>query len=172
VPKLERLDWVLPLTAGAGVTLTDSDEANRFLAEDPSALLLGVLYDSQFQTRRAFAIPLRMKERLGHFDIRRLAGEPEAVAKAFTDKPALHRFPNRCAQLTSKFAAVIVEEYGADSASIWTASSSADELAKKLMALPAFGAQKTDWSVGMLGRLGLLRFSDWDGYRVELQRKK
>ncbi len=172
MPKLERLDWVEPLSTGRGVTLSDDDDANLFLAENSTALLLGVLYDSQFQTRRAFSIPYRLRGRLGHFEINRLASEPDAVQAAFTQKPALHRFPNRYAQLTSRFASVIVDDFDADAARVWTESSSADDLGRRLMALPAFGPQKTDWTVGMLGRLGVLRFDGWQDFRYEAAAKK
>lgn len=172
MPKLERLDWVVPLNEGKGVTLSLDDEANHFLAENPNALLLGVLYDSQFQTRLAFAIPWRLKGRLGHFDLERMAHEEEAVQQAFTMKPALHRFPNRCAAFTVQFARFVLEQYEGDPSRMWRESSSAGELATKLLALPAFGAQKTDWTVGMLGQLGLLSFEDWQGYRVPAKSAK
>jgi len=166
MPKLERLDWVSPLSEGRGVTLTDSPDADIFLAEEPNALLLGVMCDSQFQTRRAFAIPYLLKERLGHFDIGRIAVEADEVHRAFTIKPALHRFPNRCAELTTKLALAIVTDFDGDGSRIWLDASSVDELAQRLMTLPAFGPQKTDWTVGMLGRLGLLTYGGWDDYRV------
>jgi uncharacterized HhH-GPD family protein len=172
MPKLERLDWVTPLSEGRGVTLTDNPEADMFLAGDPFALLLGVMCDSQFQTRRAFAIPLHLKNRLGHFDVARIAAEPEAVQTAFTDKPALHRFPNRCALLTVKLAGFMVEQYGGSTDTIWLQATSSDELGRRLMDLPAFGPQKTDWTVGMLGRLGVLTYDGWDGYRVDVKNKK
>ncbi|HEV3310175.1 MAG TPA: Fe-S cluster assembly protein HesB [Chloroflexota bacterium] len=169
MPKLERLEWVLPLSEGKGVTLTDMPEANMFLAEDPNALLLGVMCDSQYQTRRAFAIPYVLRQRLGHFEIARIAGEIDVVHTAFTTKPALHRFPNRCAALTSKLAQALVDAYGGDGRRMWTEAASADELAGRLMALPAFGAGKTDWTVGMLGRLGVLSFGGWEEYRVPIK---
>src|SRR5437763_17006122 len=113
MPKLERLEWVAPLSDGRGVTLTNDPAADQFLADHPNALLLGVLYDSQYQTRRAFAIPYLLKERLGFFDIQRIASEDEAVMmEAFSRKPALHRFPYRSARLTQQLARVIVSDYG------------------------------------------------------------
>jgi uncharacterized HhH-GPD family protein len=166
MPKLERLDWIVPLSEGRGVTLTDSPEADLFLAEQPNALLLGVMCDSQFQTRRAFAIPYLLRQRLGHFDIKRMAEDEVAIHEAFTTKPALHRFPNRCAALTSKLFAAIVLDYGGDGGRIWLEAGSVEELSRRLMALPAFGGQKTNWTVGMLGRLGVLTYEGWDGYRV------
>lgn len=167
MPKLERLEWIAPLTEGRGVTLTDDPAADLFLAEDPNALLLGVLYDSQYQTRRAFAIPLRLKERLGHFDISRLADdEEEVILEAFGRKPALHRFPYRNARLTRQLAGVIVAQYGGDAGRIWRDAADVNDLSARVMALPAFGEEKTNWTVGMLGILGMLPFDGWQGYRV------
>jgi uncharacterized HhH-GPD family protein len=172
MPKLERLDWLAPLSDGRGVTLTDDPEADMFLAADPNALLLGVLYDSQFQTRRAFAIPLLLRQRLGHFDMTRMADEPDMLAEAFTSKPALHRFPNRFAKLTNQVAIVIVRDYGGDSGRIWTEADTVDSLAARLLAIPAFGPAKSDWTIGMLGKMGVISLPGWDGYRVPVKPKK
>lgn len=173
MPKLERLDWIAPLSEGRGVTLSDDPAADLFLAENPAALLLGVLYDSQYATRRAFAIPLRLKERLGYLDIPRLAEEEEDVlVEAFSRKPALHRFPRKFAGLTRQLAAAIVAAHEGDVSRIWTEASDAGDLGSRLLALPSFGVEKTDWTIGMLGRLGLLSFEGWDGYRVTAVRRK
>jgi uncharacterized HhH-GPD family protein len=167
MPKLERLEWLTPLSERCGVTLSDNPKADLFLSEDANALLLGVLYDSQLATRRAFSVPLRLKERLGHFDITRLA-EPESVEllEAFTRKPALHRFPRKFAALTGQVAAVIVSEYGGDAGRMWRESDTVDVLAGRLLDLPAFGIEKTNWTVGMLGALEMLPFDGWQEYRV------
>jgi uncharacterized HhH-GPD family protein len=167
VPKLERLDWVAPLSEGRGVTMTDIPEADLFLAEDGAALLIGVMCDSQYQTRRAFAIPYILRERLGHFDIWRIALEEAEIQRAFTAKPALHRFPNRSAALTSKLAQAIVSEYDGKAERLWIEADSVTELSRRLMALPAFGEQKTNWTVGMLGRMGVLPYDGWEGYRLK-----
>lgn len=167
MPKLERLEWLAPLSEGRGVTLSDQPEADLFLAGDANALLLGVLYDSQLATRRAFAIPFLLRERLGHFDLMRLA-EPQSVEllAAFSRKPALHRFPRKFAELTGQVAAVIVTQYGGDAGRIWREAAHVDDLAERLLALPSFGVEKTNWTVGMLGALGMLGFDGWQEYRV------
>jgi uncharacterized HhH-GPD family protein len=172
MPKLERLDWVAPLSEGRGVTLSDDPEADRYLAEDPNALLLGVLYDSQYATRKAFAVPLRLKERLGHLDMQRLAGEPEeTVMAAFSRKPALHRFPNKFARLTQQFAQEIVMRYGGDGSRVWREAVDLADVGNRLLQLPAFGEDKTNWTIGMLGRLGLLSHPGWEDYRVTIRRR-
>jgi uncharacterized HhH-GPD family protein len=172
MPKLERLEWIAPLREGRGVTLTDDPEADRFLGEDPNALLLGVLYDSQFSTRKAFAIPLKLKQRLGHLDMARLASEDttELVA-AFRQSPALHRFPRKFAEMTQQLAADIVADYGGDASRIWREAEDVDDLGERLMDLPCFGVEKTNWTVGMLGRLGDLSFDSWEDYRVKPRKR-
>lgn len=167
MPKLERLEWLAPLSEGRGVTLSDDPNADLFLAQDANALLLGVLYDSQLATRRAFAVPLRLKERLGHLDMALLA-EPESVEllEVFSRKPALHRFPRKFAELTGKLATVIVAEYGGDAGRIWREANSVDALAARILDLPAFGIEKTNWTVGMLGALEMLPFDGWQEYRA------
>jgi uncharacterized HhH-GPD family protein len=173
MPKLERLEWLAPLSEGRGVTLSDDPNADLFLAEEPNALLLGVLLDSQFATRRAFAVPLRLKERLGHFDILRLA-EPDSpeVLAAFSQKPALHRFPRKFATQKGHLAAVIVSDYGGDAGRIWRDADTVDVLAERLLDLPAFGIEKTNWSVGMLGTLEMLSFDGWQEYRVTPRKRR
>lgn len=173
MPKLERLTWLAPLNEGRGVTLSDDPAADLFLAENPNALLLGVLYDSQYSTRKAFAAPLRLRERLGHLDMARLAADDgTALLDAFSQKPALHRFPRKFAVLTRQLAGAVVSGYGGDSSRIWRESGDVVQLGERLLALPAFGAEKTNWTIGMLGILGMLSYDGWDGYRVTVRPRK
>lgn len=165
MPKLERLEWLAPLSEGRGITLSDDPAADLFLAADPNALLLGVLYDSQYATRKAFAVPLRLRERLGHFDIERLAADDEALLIAFREKPALHRFPAKFAGLTQRLAQTLVTEYSGDASRIWLEAADVSHLGDRLLALPAFGVDKTNWTVGMLGTLGILPYPEWETYR-------
>lgn len=170
MPKLERLDWLAPLTEGRGITLSDDPAADLFLAEDPNALLLGVLYDSQYATRKAFAAPLRLKERLGHLEMLRLTADSDELLTAFRQKPALHRFPAKFAGLTQQLAAAIIERYGGDGSRVWTEAQDVADLGSRILALPAFGVDKTNWTVGMLGRLELLPYGGWEDYRVSVRR--
>ncbi|MGH2447188.1 MAG: hypothetical protein ACRDFS_01075 [Chloroflexota bacterium] len=167
MPKLERLEWLAPLSEGRGVTLSDDPEADLFLQQNAFALLLGVLTDSQFATRRAFAIPYKLRERLGHLDVDRLAVEGDAVQEAFAQKPALHRFPNKFAALTRQLAEAVLECYGGETSLLWDQASDVQNLASRLMELPSFGVEKTNWTIGMLGCLGMLPFEEWEGYRVK-----
>lgn len=172
MPKIERLSWLRPLSEGRGVTLTDDPEADRFLAEDPNALLLGVLLDSQYPTKIAFASPLKLRQRLGHLSMEAIAvHDPEVLVAVFREKPALHRFPAKFAALTQQLAAHLQEHYGGDGSRLWREAANAEDLGARILALPAFGVEKANWTVGMLGTLGLLPFTGWEEYRVAPPRR-
>ena len=119
---------------------TENDEANRLLAEDPFALLVGFALDQQVTVQQAFLGPLRLKERLGTL-------EPRAVAKAdleplFREKPAIHRFPGSMATRVRDLAATVSEEYDGDASRLWTEAADGADLRRRISALPGFGEMK------------------------------
>ena len=119
---------------------TDDEEACRLLAQDPFALLVGFALDQQVTVQQAFLGPLRLKQRLGTLD-------PKKVAKAdleplFREKPAIHRFPGSMATRVHELAATVVEDYGGDASRIWTEAADAADLRKRIGALPGFGEMK------------------------------
>jgi uncharacterized HhH-GPD family protein len=130
--------------------LTDDDEACRLLAEDPFALLVGLALDQQVTVQQAFAGPLKLKQRLGTL-------EPAAVAAAdlepaFREKPAVHRFPGSMATRVRELAAVVAEDYGGDASRIWREARDADDLRRRIEALPGFGEMKVKTLSAILAR--------------------
>jgi len=123
-------------------TATKDLEADQFLRDDPNAVLLGLLYDQRILAETAFIGPLKLRQRLGHLDMR-LIGEmaPEAFADLFREPPAVHRFTGVMAERTQAVARVLAEQYGGDASSLW-ATGTAAEVERRLQALPGFGAQK------------------------------
>src|SRR5689334_13684696 len=75
---------------------TDSDEANRLIATDAMALLIGFALDQQVTVQQAFLGPLRLSERVGSLDPAVLATAD--LEAAFREKPAIHRFPAKMAE--------------------------------------------------------------------------
>jgi uncharacterized HhH-GPD family protein len=119
---------------------TDSDEANKLIAEDPMALLVGFALDQQVSVQKAFSGPQALKERLGSIDADTLAeADLESV---FREKPAIHRFPGSMAQRVHDLAEHIRDNYDGDAARVWTDAANGDELRANLEALPGFGEMK------------------------------
>src|SRR3954447_19058290 len=119
---------------------TEDEAANRLLADDPFALLVGFALDQQVTVQQAFLGPLRQKQRLGTL-------EPAAVAKAdleplFREKPAIHRFPGSMAERVRELAATVTDEYGGDASVLWTGAADGADLRRRISALPGFGEMK------------------------------
>jgi uncharacterized HhH-GPD family protein len=119
---------------------TDDEAANRLIADDPFALLVGFALDQQVTVQQAFLGPLRLKERLGTL-------EPRKVAKAdleplFREKPAIHRFPGSMAERVRDLAETVTDEYGGDASRLWTEAADGADLRRRIAALPGFGEMK------------------------------
>jgi uncharacterized HhH-GPD family protein len=119
---------------------TEDEAANQLLAHDPFALLVGFALDQQVTVQQAFLGPLRLKERLGTL-------EPRKVAKAdleplFREKPAIHRFPGSMATRVRDLAATVTEDYGGDASRLWTEAADGADLRERISALPGFGEMK------------------------------
>ena len=119
---------------------TDSDEANRLIATDPMALLVGFVLDQQITVQKAFAGPLDLKERLGSIDAATLASAD--LEPVFRRRPAIHRFPGSMAKRVHDLAVYVRDTYDGDAARVWTDAADSDELRANLAALPGFGEMK------------------------------
>jgi uncharacterized HhH-GPD family protein len=122
---------------------TDSDEANRLIAQDPFALLVGFAIDQQVPVPVAFSGPLKLKERVGGLDPKRIAAmDPADLEAAFREKPAIHRFPGSMARRVQELSAVVADEYDSHAERVWTEASDAADLRKRIGSLPGFGEMK------------------------------
>jgi uncharacterized HhH-GPD family protein len=119
---------------------TDSDEANRLIANDPMALLIGFALDQQVSVEKAFSGPLVLRERLGSLDAAVLAGAD--LEPIFRAKPAIHRFPGNMARRVHDLAVHVLEHYQGDAARVWSQAHDGAELRANIEALPGFGEMK------------------------------
>lgn len=143
---------------------TESEEANRLLATDGLAVLLGMLLDQQFPMERAFFGPQLLKERLGEdLDEERLAAwDPDELAQAFRGPPAVHRYWSAMAKRTQALCQVLVDEYEHRAENLWETAENGAELLKRLKALPGFGDGKSRIFVGLLGKRLGVRPEGWE----------
>lgn len=144
--------------------LAQEKAADELLAEDPFALLTGMLLDQQIPLEKAFVGPYRLAERLGveRLDPVAIADhDPEDFAKIFATVPAIHRFPGSMAERTQKLARAVADDYDGDAAAVWTGVKSAPELAERLGALPGFGKQKAQIFIALLGKQFEVRPTGW-----------
>lgn len=121
-------------------TATKDHEADQLLRDDPNAVVLGLLFDQRVLAETAFCGPLKLKQRLGHLDMARIAAmDAGAFGEAFTEPPAVHRFTSVMAARTQAVAGHLAEAGGAGA--LWETGTAA-EIEKRIMALPGFGPLK------------------------------
>jgi len=135
---------------------TGDAEADRLLATDGLALLIGMLLDQQVPMEWAFRGPLELKQRLGGLQASEIAAmDPDKVREVFMAKPALHRYPASMGARVHDLCAFIVERYDGRAERIWSDAPSAQELFARLRELPGYGEQKAKIFLAILGkRLG------------------
>jgi len=152
-------------TAGAPERLpwTGNDEADRLIAADPNALLIGFMLDQQVTVQKAFSGPLVIRERLGSLDPARLAAmDPERMRTAFATPPAVHRFPSAMADRVRALCALVATDYGGDASRIWTEAADAADLAKRLGRLPGIGPMKARTILHLLTAQYGVRPAGWE----------
>jgi uncharacterized HhH-GPD family protein len=151
-------------TKSRAIAITGEPAADALLDRDPFALLAGMLLDQQFPMERAFAGPQKIVERLGvdHLDPAFIAAQdPDAFAALCATPPAVHRYPGSMAGRLQALAAVIVEQYDGDAATLWTGASSGADLLARLRSLPGFGETKARIFLALLAKQRGVRPRGW-----------
>lgn len=144
---------------------TGNDEADRLIATDPLALLIGFVLDQQVPLQKAFSGPYELRRRIGTLDAAEIAAMDGArLESAFKARPALHRFPGNMARRTQALCEQIVRDYGGDAGAVWRDVDSAAELNRRLLALPGIGEMKARTIVGILAKRFGIRPQKWEEY--------
>ncbi|HXQ74927.1 MAG TPA: HhH-GPD-type base excision DNA repair protein [Acidimicrobiales bacterium] len=148
--------------------LSGDPEADRLLSEDPLALLIGMVLDQQVPLEWAFAGPAELRRRLGHeLDAKEIAWmDPEALAAAFSTKPALHRYPGSMAARVQELCRMLVDHYDGRADGVWRGAGSGTELLGRVRQLPGFGEQKAKIFVALLGKQFGVRPTGWQEVSV------
>jgi uncharacterized HhH-GPD family protein len=157
------------------IQIAQDPAADQLLAEDPFALLVGMMLDQQFPMERAFAGPAKVKDRFGTLDPAAIAAtDPDAFSELCRRPPAIHRYGGAMAARLQELAGVVATTYDGDVTRLWTEASSGADLLKRVMALPGFGKQKAQIFVALLAKQLGVRPEGWeaavgayaeDGYR-------
>jgi uncharacterized HhH-GPD family protein len=151
--------------AGAPARLpwTGDDEADKLIAADPNALLIGFLLDQQVTVQKAFSGPLVIRERLGTLDPRTLAEiDPQRMRDAFARPPAVHRFPSAMADRVRALAAMLATEYDGHASKVWRDAKDAKDLVARLGKLPGIGPMKAKTILVLLTRQYGVRPAGWE----------
>jgi uncharacterized HhH-GPD family protein len=144
---------------------TGDAEADRLLAREPLALLIGFVLDQQVTLQKAFSGPQELSRRIGDLDARTIATmDPARLDAVFRERPALHRFPGNMARRTQELAAAIVEQYDGDAGRVWREAEDGRDLYNRLLALPGIGPMKAGTLVAILGKRMGVAPAGWEAF--------
>ncbi len=147
--------------------ITGDADTDTLLAEDPVALLVGMLLDQQYPMEHAFAGPRKIRDRLGTLDPHAIAdADPDEFVALATTPPAIHRYGRSMAGRVQAVARAVVDDYDGDVTRIWTAPGAEGpptgaEVLARLRALPGFGTQKAQIFLALLGKQRGVRPRGW-----------
>ena len=141
--------------------LSQDPDADRLLADDPLALLLGMLLDQQIPMEKAFRGPFVLRERTGAALSAADLATREDLPELFAQTPAVHRFPGSMAGRVQELCRALVADYDGRAEAVWEDVPDGAELLRRMQALPGFGAQKAQIFVALLGKQLGVRPPGW-----------
>ena len=140
-------------TKAPALHFTGDPESDRFLAEDPLALLVGFALDQQVTVQKAFSGPLEIKRRLGTFDAGKIAAtDPAKLEEVFREKPGDPPLPRRDGQAGAGSLRGDRGDYDGHAERVWTEAADGTDLKKRLLALPSIGEMKAKTLIAVIGK--------------------
>jgi uncharacterized HhH-GPD family protein len=153
---------------------TPDPAANQLIYDDPFAFLLAVIADMGIPAERAWALPYRLRERLGYLSARELATYADAVSAAVQREPKLHRFVNTIPDWLTQASQIVLDRYHGKAAELWSDAPTAMELRRRLEEFPGIGQKKAAMAVEILARDLGVKLKDLSGsdiaYDVHVRR--
>jgi uncharacterized HhH-GPD family protein len=143
--------------------LAQDAEADKLLTEDHFATLLGMLLDQQYPMEHAFRGPKKIADRMGGFDIQRIAeADPQEFEELAATPPAIHRYGRSMARRAQELARHVIEHYDGKAENIWTVGDpDGKEVLRRLKELPGYGEQKAKIFLALLGKQRGVRPEGW-----------
>jgi uncharacterized HhH-GPD family protein len=143
--------------------LAQEPEADKLLSTNDFALLTGMLLDQQFPMEHAFRGPQKIADRMGGFDLRRIAeADPEGFEELGATPPAIHRYGRSMARRVQELARYIVDNYDGVVSKLWTEGDpDGKEVLRRLRSLPGFGDQKARIFLALLGKQRGVQPTGW-----------
>ncbi|HET9213373.1 MAG TPA: HhH-GPD-type base excision DNA repair protein [Gaiellaceae bacterium] len=153
----------MAITRPTHLHFTGDDEADRLLAEEPLALLIGFVLDQQVTVQKAFSGPLELRRRVGTLDAATIARtDPAELEEAFRTRPAIHRFPGNMARRVQELCAVVAEDYDGRAERVWLEAEDGKDLERRLLDLPGIGPMKARSLIAIVGKRFGVRPPGWE----------
>ena len=151
------------------VHFVDNQNQNKLLNDldhYPHAFVLACIMDKQITAERAWAIPYKVYEELGNFNIDFLAKVELKEYKELFNKGSYHRFNNDSAKYFYKAILKIKNDYGGDASKIWSNNPSSASVVSRFLEFEGSGPKIATMAANILARQFKIPMSDY--YSIDI----
>ena len=149
--------------------LVNDENQNELLnnfKEYPHAFVLGCVMDKQIKAENAWAIPYKVKEELGNFDIDSLVKIPLDKYKKLFNDGSYHRFNDKCATEFYEAIIKIKNDYDGDASKIWSGNPSSATVVYRFLEFEGVGIKIATMATNILARNFKIPMSDY--YSIDI----
>ena len=133
----------------------------------PHAFVIGCVMDRQIKAELAWAIPYKLKERIGNFDFSTLYQLSEKQISKYLKKPTpLHHYPNKMSDCLHSAIQIIGDKYDGDASKIWSDKPSSAEVVYRFMQIHGVGPKIATMAANILARSFKVKFKDY--YSIDI----
>lgn len=151
-----------------------SAESKELYRQSPDAFLMAAILSKQIRGLQAYEIPFRLKQRMGHLDVRRIAKMHREELAGFLGPgrhgKALHRFYNTMSDQLIFDCALIVAKYGGCTSNIWKDVRDAGTVIARLQELKGVSQKISNMFVRSLVNDYGVSLEGWDRIDIAVDR--
>ncbi len=151
-----------------------SAESKKLYRQSPDAFLMAAILSKQIRGLQAYEIPFRLKQRMGHLDVRRIAKMRREELAGFLGPgrhgKALHRFYNTMSDQLIFDCALIVAKYGGCASNIWKDVRDAGTVIARLQELKGVSQKISNMFVRSLVNDYGVSLEGWDRIDIAVDR--
>ena len=141
----------------------DCDRLVNDITNYPHAFVIACVMDRQIKAELAWAIPYKLKERIGSFDFPTLYQLKKHDVSNYLNKPSpLHRHPNKMSECLYKTIQIIGNKYEGDASRIWSDNPSSAEVVYRFLQIHGVGPKIATMAANILVRDFKIEFKDYD----------
>lgn len=137
------------------------------LEQFPHAFVIACVMDRQIKAELAWAIPYKLKERIGDFEFATLYKLSKEQAKSYLNSPTpLHRFPDKMSDCLYSAIQVIGDDYSGDASLMWSDLPSSADVIYRFLQIHGVGPKIATMAVNILARNFKIKFKDY--YSIDI----
>ena len=157
------------MTSNVTYAFTNIKEAEDLVKSNWLAFLFAVIFDQQIPSEKAWAIPLKLKRRIGHLDIQKIAEiNDQELIRIFREPEPLHRYVNKMALWIKSACKKIISKYNGKVENIWSDTKQAKDIINRLDDFDGIGQKKSTMATNFLMDYFKIPIIGWESIDISV----